>query len=167
MITLQGTPSLAVTLAELPRDANAAQTTAWLRASRFNPSTFANFSASDILRLSREDLIQICGVPDGIRLFNTLHSKAPIPKLTLYFSLEGNDSLWRVAYFDNLSSTTFTNKLLNTLNLPHDRLHSILFLGPQGIHVMITDELVANMKDESMYLIETIKGKFILLRSRL
>ncbi|XP_011157039.1 transcription factor CP2-like protein 1 isoform X2 [Solenopsis invicta] len=146
-------------LTELSPDANATQTTAWLRASRFNAfeSTFASFSASDILRLSREDLIQICGVADGIRLFNTLHSKAPTPKLTLYFSLEGNSSLWRVAYLDSLTSTALTNKLLNTLNLPHDRLHSILFLGPQGIHVMVTDELVANMKDESMYFVETIK----------
>ncbi|KAG5315318.1 TFCP2 factor, partial [Pseudoatta argentina] len=146
-------------LTELPPDANATQTTAWLRASRFNAfeSTFASFSASDILRLSREDLIQICGVADGIRLFNTLHSKAPTPKLTLYFSLESNGSLWRVAYLDSLTSTALTNKLLNALNLPHDRLHSILFLGPQGIHVLVTDELVANMKDESMYIVETIK----------
>ncbi|XP_011700869.1 PREDICTED: transcription factor CP2-like protein 1 isoform X2 [Wasmannia auropunctata] len=146
-------------LTELPPDATTTQTTAWLRASRFNAfeSTFASYSASDILRLSRDDLIQICGVADGIRLFNTLHSKAPTPKLTLYFSLEGNGSLWRVAYLDNLTSTAFTNKLLNALNLPHDRLHSILFLGPQGIHVLVTDELVANMKDESMYLVETIK----------
>jgi len=102
-------------------------------------------------------------VADGIRLFNTLHSKAPTPKLTLYFSLEGNGSLWRVAYLDNLTSTAFTSKLLNTLNLPPDRLHSILFLGPQGIHVLVTDELIANMKDESMYLIETIKGNYICL----
>ncbi|XP_029172641.1 transcription factor CP2-like protein 1 isoform X1 [Nylanderia fulva] len=146
-------------LSELPPDANATQTTAWLRASRFNAfeSTFASFSASDILRLSREDLIQICGVADGIRLFNTLHSKVPTPKLTLYFSLEGNGSLWRVTYLDNLTSVALTNKLLNTLNLSHDRVHSILFLGPQGIHVLVTDELVANMKDESMYLVEMIK----------
>ncbi|EFN87588.1 Upstream-binding protein 1 [Harpegnathos saltator] len=145
--------------AELPPDANATQTTAWLRASRFNAfeSTFASFSASDILRLSREDLIQICGVADGIRLFNTLHSKAPTPKLTLYFSLEGTGSLWRVAYLDNLTSAALTSKLLSTLSLPADRLHSILFLGPQGIHVLVTDELVANMKDESMYLVETVK----------
>ncbi|XP_070169139.1 transcription factor CP2-like protein 1 isoform X3 [Polyergus mexicanus] len=150
-----GTPCLT----ELSPDANATQTTAWLRASRFNAfeSTFASFSASDILRLSREDLIQICGVADGIRLFNTLHSKAPTPKLTLYFSLEGNGSLWRVTYLDNLTSIALRNKLLNTLNISHDRLHSILFLGPQGIHVLVTDELVANMKDESMYLVEMIK----------
>ncbi|KAL6423382.1 hypothetical protein ACFW04_010170 [Cataglyphis niger] len=154
-IEADGTPCLT----ELSPDANATQTTAWLRASRFNAfeSTFASFSASDILRLSREDLIQICGVADGIRLFNTLHSKAPTPKLTLYFSLEGNGSLWRVTYLDNLTSIALTSKLLNTLNLSHDRLHSILFLGPQGIHVLVTDELVANMKDESMYLVEMIK----------
>ncbi|KAK2580393.1 hypothetical protein KPH14_006145 [Odynerus spinipes] len=144
---------------ELAPDANTAQTSAWLRASRFNAfeSTFASFSASDILRLSRDDLIQICGLADGIRLFNALHSKAPTPKLTLYFSLEGNGSLWRVAYLDHLTSTALTNKLLSTLSLPHDRLHSVLFLGPQGIHVLVTDELVANMKDESMYFVETIK----------
>ncbi|XP_026666750.1 transcription factor CP2-like protein 1 isoform X2 [Ceratina calcarata] len=146
-------------LAQLSPDANAAQTTAWLRASRFNTfeSTFASFSASDILRLSRDDLIQICGLADGIRLFNALHSKAPTPKLTLYFSLEDNGSLWRVAYLDSLTSSALMSKLLNTLNLPHDRLHSVLYLGPQGIHVLVTDELVANMKDESMYFVETIK----------
>lgn len=133
----------------------------WLRAGRFGAfeSTFASFSASDILRLSRDDLIQICGLVDGIRLFNALHSKAPGPKLTLYFALEDNGSLWRVAYLDSLTSSALMNKLLNTVNLPHERLHSVLFLGPQGIHVLVTDELVANMKDESMYFVETIKGK--------
>ncbi|XP_043663856.1 transcription factor CP2 isoform X2 [Vespula pensylvanica] len=144
---------------ELAPDANTAQTSAWLRAARFNAfeSTFASFSASDILRLSRDDLIQICGLADGIRLFNALHSKAPMPKLTLYFSLESNGSLWRVAYLDNLTSNALTKKLTSTLSLSQDRLHSVLFLGPQGIHVLVTDELVANMKDESMYFVETIK----------
>lgn len=32
-------------------------------------------SGADILRLTRDDLIQICGLADGIRLFNALHSK--------------------------------------------------------------------------------------------
>lgn len=146
-------------VAQLSPDANAAQMSTWLRAGRFGAfeSTFASFSAADILRLSRDDLIQICGLVDGIRLFNALHSKAPGPKLTLYFALEDNGSLWRVAYLDSLTSSALMNKLLNTLNLPHERLHSVLFLGPQGIHVLVTDELVANMKDESMYFVETIK----------
>lgn len=146
-------------LGQLAVGATAAETNEWLRAARFNAfeSTFASFAASDILRLSRDDLIQICGLADGIRLFNALHSKPPTPKLTLYFSLEGNGSLWRVAYLNNLTSSALISKLLGTFSLPHDRLHSILFLGPQGIHVLVTDELVANMKDEGMYFVETIK----------
>lgn len=37
--------------------------------------TFTHFAGSDILRMSKDDLIQICGIADGIRLHNTLHSK--------------------------------------------------------------------------------------------
>ncbi|XP_051157378.1 transcription factor CP2-like protein 1 isoform X4 [Leptopilina boulardi] len=144
---------------DLSPDANASQTSAWLRGARFQnfESTFANFSASDILRLSRDDLIQICGLADGIRLYNALHSKAPAPKLSLYFSIEGNNSLWRVVYLESLTSASLTSKLVKTLNLPQERLHSMLLLGPQGIHILVTNELVANMKDENMYFVETIK----------
>ncbi|XP_032455447.1 transcription factor CP2-like protein 1 isoform X2 [Nasonia vitripennis] len=148
---------------ELPADANAAQTSSWLRARRFHAfeSTFASFSASDILRLSRDDLIQICGLADGIRLFNALHAKAPQPKLSLYFAVEaGNGAgggVWRAVYLESLSIGTLTSKLLAALNLPHERLHSVMVLGPQGIHVLVTNELIANMKDESMFVVETIK----------
>ncbi|KAJ8683910.1 hypothetical protein QAD02_019702 [Eretmocerus hayati] len=148
--------------AELPPDANAAQTTNWLRARRFHAfeSTFSSFSGSDILRLSRDDLIQICGLADGIRLFNALHAKAPQPRLSLYFALEscpGSASLWRAVYLDSLTSSSFTTKLLAALNLPHDRLHSLLLHGPHGIHVLVTNELIANIRDESMFLVEIIK----------
>ena len=33
------------------------------------------FAGVDLLRLTREDLIQICGLADGIRLNNALQSK--------------------------------------------------------------------------------------------
>lgn len=147
---------------ELPVDASVPQTNAWLRARRFHAfqATFASFSAGDILRLSRDDLIQICGLADGIRLFNALHSKAPTPKLTLYFAVEGSGATpWRVIYLENLNSALLASKLLATLNLSHDRLHSVLIQGPQGVHVLVSNELVANIKDESMYLVEIIKGK--------
>lgn len=32
-------------------------------------------AGADLLRMSREDLIQICGPADGIRLFNTLKGR--------------------------------------------------------------------------------------------
>lgn len=54
------------------------QTMAWLQTNRFAAylHTFASFSGADLLRLTRDDLIQICGLADGIRLFNALHPKA-------------------------------------------------------------------------------------------
>uniref|UniRef100_A0A672HK49 Transcription factor CP2-like 1 n=1 Tax=Salarias fasciatus TaxID=181472 RepID=A0A672HK49_SALFA len=46
----------------------------WLHRHRFSPYSrlFCSFSGADLLRMSREDLIQICGPADGIRLFNTM-----------------------------------------------------------------------------------------------
>ena len=49
----------------------------WLVANRFDnwTSTFNNFAGVDLLRLTRAELIEICGLLDGIRLYNGLHSK--------------------------------------------------------------------------------------------
>lgn len=62
---------------QLSDDANPQLTIHWLTENRFEKylATFANFSGSDMLRMSRDDLIQICGQADGIRLYNALHSK--------------------------------------------------------------------------------------------
>lgn len=61
----------------LTSNANPQQTTNWLNLNRFNAfqQTFANFAGSDMLRMSRDDLMQICGQADGIRLYNALHAK--------------------------------------------------------------------------------------------
>uniref|UniRef100_A0A3Q2Q6G0 Transcription factor CP2-like 1 n=1 Tax=Fundulus heteroclitus TaxID=8078 RepID=A0A3Q2Q6G0_FUNHE len=49
----------------------------WLHRHRFSPFSrlFSSFSGADLLRMSREDLIQICGPADGIRLFNTMKGR--------------------------------------------------------------------------------------------
>ena len=61
----------------LPLEATASQTSQWLQSNRFGQflRTFNSFGGADILRLTRDDMIQICGLVDGIRLFNALHSK--------------------------------------------------------------------------------------------
>ncbi|XP_069939785.1 transcription factor CP2 isoform X4 [Cherax quadricarinatus] len=63
--------------APLNTGSSTTQTTAWLMANRFNKYTsmFSNFSGTDILRLSRSDLIEMCGMADGLRLFYALHAK--------------------------------------------------------------------------------------------
>ena len=47
-------------------------------------SWLCRLAGADLLRLSRDDLIQICGLADGIRLNNALQSKHLRPKLTIY-----------------------------------------------------------------------------------
>lgn len=49
----------------------------WLNLHRLGQyvTTFAQFSGADLLRMTKEDLVQICGLADGIRMYNTLHSK--------------------------------------------------------------------------------------------
>ncbi|XP_063976264.1 transcription factor CP2-like protein 1 isoform X2 [Diachasmimorpha longicaudata] len=152
------TPSIGPS--ELPADANAVQTCAWLRVNRFQAfeTVFANFSAADILRLTRDDLIQICGLANGIRLFNALQSKPPTPKLTLNVALEGGNSLmWHALHLQTRTSGALSSKLITTFNLPSDRLHSVLLQGPQGIHLVASNELVAYMKDDRMFLVEIIR----------
>ena len=49
----------------------------WLAQNRFTSyiSLFANYTGVDLLRLTRRDLIELCGAADGIRLFNALRSR--------------------------------------------------------------------------------------------
>ena len=53
------------------------QTREWLLTNRFSQylSLFVNYSGMDLLRLSRRDLVDLCGTADGIRLYNALRTQ--------------------------------------------------------------------------------------------
>ncbi|CAM2105737.1 unnamed protein product [Caretta caretta] len=63
---------------QLHPSATIQETQQWLLKHRFSTYTrlFSNFSGADLLKLTREDLVQICGPADGIRLYNALKSRA-------------------------------------------------------------------------------------------
>ncbi|CAG2053605.1 unnamed protein product, partial [Timema podura] len=142
----------------LPSDASAQQTAQWLQAHRFGQHlrTFASFSGADVLRLSRDDLIQICGLADGIRLYNALHAKAIAPRLTVYLCVE-QSSIYHALFLSSLSCLEMANKLAQLMGVSCDQIRDIYVQGPGGIHVLITDEVVRNIKDESMYTIEILQ----------
>ncbi len=75
----------------LPLDATPAQTLEWLIKNRFNRLTevLSDYTSSDLRRLSREDFIQICGLSDGIRLFNSIHSIESTTRLSLFITTDG------------------------------------------------------------------------------
>ncbi|KAF6313713.1 upstream binding protein 1 [Rhinolophus ferrumequinum] len=63
---------------QLQPSATTQETQQWLLKNRFSSYTrlFSNFSGADLLKLTKEDLVQICGAADGIRLYNSLKSRA-------------------------------------------------------------------------------------------
>lgn len=65
------------TISVLSKDASPAALAQWMNMNRLSQyaSTFSSFTGADVLRMSKDDLVQICGLADGIRMYNTLHSK--------------------------------------------------------------------------------------------
>ena len=169
-------------LQPLSAEASSQQTAQWLQTNRFSSHvrTFARFAGADILRLSRDDLIQICGLADGIRLFNALHAKyekrcigvirscpnclvsffcrALAPRLTLYLT-QDQSQVFHAIFLENLSCIEIGNKLAALVQLSSQHILDVYIEGPCGIHVLVTDEVVQNMKDESMYTVELLPGK--------
>ncbi|XP_050358826.1 transcription factor CP2 isoform X2 [Nymphalis io] len=150
----------------LSKDASSAETSAWLARNRFAPhvATFANFCGADLLRLSRDDIIQICGLADGIRLFNALHAKRIEPRLTLYVCAGGGGggAVHSALYLHAARA----HELLLRLRalLPHaQECETVLVSGPNNARVRLTDELVRHLPDNSTYRLERIEDNALLL----
>ncbi|XP_026473946.1 transcription factor CP2-like protein 1 isoform X2 [Ctenocephalides felis] len=163
----------------LSQDTNTERMSQWLQNNRFSAylTTFSHFSGSDIWSLSRDDLIQICGVPDGIRLYNSLHSKIKCtPRLTVYVCLDTSTPC-NAIYLQTLTAAEFILKVRqflcsskssdNTQSNGDDNEESYLklpiyIIGPGGIHVVITNELVANIQEKTIFTIVVERDKILL-----
>ncbi|XP_072502384.1 transcription factor CP2-like protein 1 isoform X2 [Notamacropus eugenii] len=132
--------------------ASISETQQWLHRHRFSDycRILANFTGADLLKLSRQDLIQICGAADGIRLSNTLKARPIRPRLTLYVSPEAlelgsetpqstDSGSYQQVYLEELSTAELTGKLAELLSLPANQIHRLFCQGPTGIHVLISD----------------------------
>lgn len=153
--TISSVPSVLTTTA------SAEITQKWLRENRFDSytNTFANFSGSDILYLSKDDLIQICGLTDGIRLYNALHSKSIKSKLSIYVCTP-NEDLFRAIYLDTLTVNELQTKIVSNLltKTKCTYLKRLTINGPGGVKVLMTDDVVRNLADESLYTVDYTKG---------
>lgn len=137
------------------------QTSQWLQKHRFGAHlrTFNSFCGADLLRLTRDDLIQICGLADGIRLFNALHSKSLTPALTIYLthaSVVGDSkgSVFRALYLNSLNCGELSMRLAAHVGLSTNQIAEIFLEGPGGIRVLITNEVVQHMKNEGLFTVE-------------
>ncbi|CAH2056449.1 unnamed protein product, partial [Iphiclides podalirius] len=149
----------------LSKEATSSETQSWLSRHRFiqHAATFANFSGADLLRLSRDDIIQICGLADGIRLFNALHAKRIEPRLTVYVCPAGS-SVYSALYLHACRAQELLQKLRALLHSAANKDYdTVLVLGPNGARVRLTDELVRHMPDNSTYRLEWLEDNTLLL----
>uniref|UniRef100_A0A671KTR3 Transcription factor CP2-like protein 1 n=1 Tax=Sinocyclocheilus anshuiensis TaxID=1608454 RepID=A0A671KTR3_9TELE len=132
---------------------------------------FSGFSGSDLLKMSREDFIQICGPADGIRLFNAIKGRCIQPRLTVYVSQLQNrnqlhtkavgEDVYHALYLEDLTVLELTEKIANLYNAPSQQIRRVYRQGPTGIHILVSDEMVQNFTEECSFIISTMKGNFM------
>ncbi|XP_074748112.1 transcription factor CP2-like protein 1 isoform X5 [Strix uralensis] len=147
------------------------ETQQWLHKRRFSAyaRVFANFAGADLLKLSRRDLIQICGAPDGIRLCNALTGRCLRPRLTLYVSREpaggaegageGCSGLYQELHLEELTVAELSGKLAELLGLPVAQILRVSRQGPSGIHILVSDAMIRNLLDETCFVVAISKAQ--------
>ncbi|KAH0626896.1 hypothetical protein JD844_002186 [Phrynosoma platyrhinos] len=115
---------------------------------------FSSAIGADLLKLSRTDLVQICGTADGIRLSNALKARC-LPDF-IYTQFPGG-SIYQELYLEELTATELTNKLAELLSFPASQIQQVSRQGPTGIHILLSDQMVRNLPDESCFVAAVIK----------
>ncbi|XP_046955857.1 upstream-binding protein 1 isoform X3 [Lynx rufus] len=157
---------------QLQPSATIQETQQWLLKNRFSSYTrlFSNFSGADLLKLTKEDLVQICGAADGIRLYNSLKSRSVRPRLTIYVCQEqpaggggegsgGTPYVYHAIYLEEMVASEVARKLASVFNIPFHQINQVYRQGPTGIHILVSDQMVQNFQDESCFLFFTVKAE--------
>ena len=146
--------------ATLSPEASAAVVAAWLVRNRFGNyvRVFNDFSGEDLLRLTREDFVQICGLADGIRLDNALQRRHIRPRLTLYVCME-NDHVYHPLYLESPSLEEFKAQLGESTGLAPEAVKEMYCQGPSGIHIFVSEQFIANIRDQSRIALRIVKDE--------
>uniref|UniRef100_A0A8C7IJ86 Transcription factor CP2-like 1 n=1 Tax=Oncorhynchus kisutch TaxID=8019 RepID=A0A8C7IJ86_ONCKI len=110
-----------------------------------------NVVGADLLKMSREDLIQICGPSDGIRLFNTIKGRCIQPRLTIYVCQQqarnqpqtkpGGGEVYHALYLEDLTLGDLSEKIALLYSVTPQQISHIYRQGPTGIHILVSDEV--------------------------
>lgn len=138
------------------------------------------------MKLTRDDVIQICGPADGIRLFNALKGRMVRPRLTIYVCQEsvqlreqqqqqppppppqqkqedgdsnGTFFVYHAIYLEELTAVELTEKIAQLFSISPHQISQIYKQGPTGIHVLISDEMIQNFQEEACFILDTLKAE--------
>uniref|UniRef100_A0AAY5ERF6 Upstream-binding protein 1 n=1 Tax=Electrophorus electricus TaxID=8005 RepID=A0AAY5ERF6_ELEEL len=138
----QGDAGSHVSVESLSSTASMQDVQQWLHKNRFNSYSrlFTHFSGSDLLKLTREDLVQICGPADGIRLYNALKSRSVRPLLTVYVCQDVSE-IYHALYLEEMTARELTRKISCVLSLPLTHIGHVYRQGPTGIHILLSDQV--------------------------
>ncbi|XP_069080725.1 transcription factor CP2-like protein 1 isoform X1 [Pleurodeles waltl] len=149
----------------------------WLQRNRFPQycRLFSSFSGADLLKMSKDDFIQVCGPADGIRLYNAIKGRSVRPKLTIYVCQEpeqnrsplnqkrdngdSNMCIYHAIFLEELTSLELIEKIANLYTISPQQINQIYRQGPTGIHVVVSTEMVQNFQDETCFAINTLKAE--------
>lgn len=151
---------------ELTSESTVEETRVWLQNNRFQNylPMFVNYTGADLLRLSKQDMIQILGPADGIRLHNSLQARAARPLLTVYICLDSSQQNsgmkeYHAMYLETLNLGELRKKLALKCNLGVEQVVAIYKQGPTGIYVLVDDEMVRNFMDEGHFIVQLVREK--------
>ncbi|ETE70887.1 Transcription factor CP2-like protein 1, partial [Ophiophagus hannah] len=138
----------------------------WLHRNRFSQfcRLFSSFSenhlclkciGADLLKMSKEDFVQICGPADGIRLFNAIKGRNVRPKMTIYVCQEQNRThhhqkrengdgtlcIYHAIFLEELTTLELMEKIANLYSISPQQINRIYRQGPTGIHVLVSNEV--------------------------
>ncbi|VDO08787.1 unnamed protein product [Rodentolepis nana] len=128
----------------------------WLRVAGFGSlrSKFAKFTGADMLRLSRRDLVLMCGTMEGIRLSNALLQKPPRATCTIFVKKE-SESVFQSIYLYQQTESELRIRLSSYLKLSTSLQNiSIILKKSPNLDIAINDEMVAYFDDQSCYTVQ-------------
>uniref|UniRef100_A0A2L2Y7P3 Transcription factor CP2 n=1 Tax=Parasteatoda tepidariorum TaxID=114398 RepID=A0A2L2Y7P3_PARTP len=150
-------------------DSNIGDVSNWLHKNNFSEfaEPFSNYNGLDMLRLCQDDCIKICGLTDGVRLFNSLHCRPVLAKKAIFARLP-NEDVFRAVYLHDLSATYLITKLAVLFHIPVESIQELRLKSGSAAIYSVTDEVVANLRDDSLFVLEILLhdhslDKYILL----
>ena len=101
-------------------------------------------------RLLREEIISLCGMVDGIRLYNDLHMAVVAPVCTFYVASKDSDE-FSALFLEEATTVEFIRKLAQSIGVPPTLFRNLYIIGPHGILIKVTDSVVQYTKPESVF----------------
>ncbi len=134
--------------------ASADVVSAWLSSNRYAVNIcreLRSFSARDLLRLTRDELIHICGTASGIRLYNDLHLAVVVPKTTLYVAAHGSHE-YSALFLEERTVDELVRCLSEAVGVSPALFSRVFMVGPMpNMLIRVTDAVVQYTKPDSAF----------------